>query len=222
MVNTFNSAASPLSEAEQALTAWAIKYEKRADGTLFVDGDLDIAGKALEQLPDLSAVHVGGSFLCRFNMLTSLEGAPQHVAGDFCCHGNLLTSLKGAPQSVGGSFRCQENRLTSLEYAPQSVGENFNCDNNSLTSLKGAPPAVSGDFVCSNNFLESLEHAPIGFGNLVSDFGRFSSWEAVPEELRMPEETRAQYWGQVAAAATVLQAPMRVRRPLVLKGMAHA
>jgi hypothetical protein len=123
MQNTFKKVSAPLSEAEQALKSWGIKYEKKLDGTLFVPEHLDIYGKGLTRLPDLSSVSVGGTFLCSNNRLTSLEGAPHTVGGDFNCINNRLTSLKGAPNTLGISFYCYNNQLTSLEHVPQ----NFKC-----------------------------------------------------------------------------------------------
>jgi hypothetical protein len=31
---------------------------------------------------------VGGDFICSYNQLTSLDGAPNHVGGDFDCSDN--------------------------------------------------------------------------------------------------------------------------------------
>ena len=103
---------------------------------------------------------VGGGFQCNKNQLTSLDGAPQTVGGTFYCYDNELTSLEGAPRSVGGDFHCGDNQLTSLVGAPQSVGGNFRCEANELTSLVGAPQRVDGSFECSDNQLTSLEGAP--------------------------------------------------------------
>ena len=94
---------------------------------------------------------VGGYFECENNELTSLVGAPQTVGGDFDCHDNELTTLEGAPQTVSGYFDCHDNNLTTLEGAPQSVGKSFLCGGNQLTSLVGAPKTVYDDFYCGNN-----------------------------------------------------------------------
>ena len=111
-----------------------------------IKGDLDLSGKGLEKLPDLSKVTVKGNFNCSRNQLTSLEGAPEKVGGDFYCFLNQLTSLEGAPEKVGGNFNCSHNELTSLEGAPKEVGSDFDCYSNQLTSLKGAPKEVGGGF----------------------------------------------------------------------------
>ena len=245
MMQFFKRARPRLSEAEQALKKWGIEYEKMPDGTLYVPGNMDISCKKLTRLPDLSSVSVGGNFMCHSNLLTSLEGSPRSVAISVFCDNNRLTSLKGAPQSVGGTFLCAGAHLISLEGAPQSVGGNFLCYNSELTSLKGGPRTVGGDFMCDNNNLTSLEGAPASVGgafsctinpltsleyapqvfeNLCSNFGKFKSWEEVPEDLRMLPEKRARLEAERSAAedqateaATVLQAPMQVRRPLTFR-----
>ena len=114
-----------------------------------IDGNLDLSGMELEELPDLSDVTVTGSFKCAHNRLRSLKGAPRKVGYNFDCHGNILYTLKGAPQKIGGDFNCANNYLSSLEGAPQHVGGSFDCsDNHSLEWLKGAPQFVGGDFIC--------------------------------------------------------------------------
>ena len=211
MKNSFKEAAGGLPEAEQderspaekALMNWGIGYKKQADGSILVPGNLDISNKGLTSLPDLRKVKVGGYFRCDNNQLTSLEGAPH---------------------TVGGNFWCEHNQLTSLKYGPQSVNGTFYCFNNRLTSLAGAPRAVGGFFYCENNQLASLEHAPQCFENLHSDLGKFSSWQEVPEILRLSPETKARQeqerQEQKEAAiqvATVLSAPLIVNGPLRLK-----
>lgn len=126
-----------------------------------IKGDLNISGRGLTKLPDLSKVIVKGDFDCHDNALTTLEGAPQKVSGDFICSDNYLTTLKGAPQIIGKGFYCSRNRLTSLEGAPQKVGGDFYCRHNQLETLIGSPQRVDGDFNCEDNELYTLEGAPL-------------------------------------------------------------
>jgi hypothetical protein len=193
MKNWFKKAV--MSEGEQALKSWGVKYKRRRDGSLYVPGNLDIAGKGLAALPDLSAVTVGG---------------------DFACQGNRLTSLKNAPQSVAGNVWCNNNQLTSLEHAPRFVGGSFGCGNNLLTSLKYAPQAIGCTFYCQGNQLTSLEHAPQIFMKLKSDFGEFRNWNDVPQELRRPPEKK-QGPQPCAVETIVLQRPIKIRPSLKLK-----
>ena len=137
-------------------------YIINSDGTIDVDGDVNITYMKLDKLP-LKFNVVYGDFQCYNNKLTSLEGAPKEVGVDFDCNNNQLTSLKGSPKWVGRNFYCNNNKLTSLEGAPKQVGSTFFCSGNKLTSLKGAPKEVSS-FDCSGNQLTTLEFAPIRVG----------------------------------------------------------
>ena len=74
-------------------------YTINTDGSIDVDGDVDISVKGLREIP------------IKFNKIT----------GGFYCDNNKLTSLEGGPKSVGGHFYCSDNKLTSLEGAPQSI-----------------------------------------------------------------------------------------------------
>lgn len=107
-------------KAEDALMELGVKFKRLEDGSLLVDGDLDLGQKNLKKLPDFSNVIVTGHFFCRYNYLTSLKGSPQTVGGSFFCNGNQLLSLKHAPEEVGKDFFCNNNKdLKHLEHAPQ-------------------------------------------------------------------------------------------------------
>lgn len=195
MQNAFN-ATSSLSEAEKFLKDRNYNYQRRADGVLVVEGNIDIARRRLDCLPDLGNVIVTGNFYCQDNNLTSLKGAPLEVQGGFWCNDNKLESLEFAPKGITGQFVCLSNRLMSLEHAPAEIG---------------------GDFCCGNNPLLSLEGAPKKFNTLHSDFGRFNSWDEVPEKLRLSPEHYAQQIAAAAQDATVLREDVRISKPLSLK-----
>ena len=90
--------------------------------------DVDLAHKGLENLPNFSKVVVDGNFVCCWNKLKNLVGAPKEVGGKFDCCWNGITSLKGAPKKVGMSFYCLENKLENLKYKPQKIGEKIYSD----------------------------------------------------------------------------------------------
>ena len=56
-------------------------YTINEDGSIDVDGDVNLSGAKLTKLP-LNFRSVSGNFNCSYNQLTSLEGSPQSV-GDF-------------------------------------------------------------------------------------------------------------------------------------------
>ena len=179
-------------------------YTINHDGTVDVDGDVNLSNKKLIKLPlkfgkvggyfycqynqltslDGCPKEVGGAFNCQYNQLTSLEGGPKEVSGNFYCYNNQLTSLEGGPQEVGGDFLCQYNQLTSLDVCPKYVGGHFNCNYNQLKSLEGCPEVVGGEFSCSDNQLTSLEGCPekVG-GNFYCGYNKLTSLEGCPEEV---------------------------------------
>ena len=104
-------------------------YTINEDGSIDVEGDVNLGNKDLTKIP----------FKFR------------NVSGDFHCYNSQLTSLEGSPDIVGGIFDCGYNNLTSLEYAPNFVGDVFRCDYNELVSLDGAPNFVGDVFWCCFN-----------------------------------------------------------------------
>jgi hypothetical protein len=106
-------------------------YTINDDGTIDVNGDVNLYNKGLTELP------------IRFNKVT----------GWFFCRNNKLTTLKDCPRWVGSNFSCVNNKLTSLEFGPEYVGNDFVCNFNDLTDLVGSPKQVGGDFSCINNKL---------------------------------------------------------------------
>ena len=110
-------------------------YSINEDGSIDVDGMVDLRDNGLTELP-LQFGNVTGSFYCSINQLSTLEGSPQKVGRQFYCDYNWLTTLEGSPQSVGWDFYCDYNKLTTLQYAPQTVGRRFCCSNNPDLSEK--------------------------------------------------------------------------------------
>ncbi len=104
-------------------------YTINNDGSIDVDGSVDISNGRLTKIP-FKFRHVSGGFYCCDNQLTSLEGAPKYVGGGFGCYGNQLTSLEGAPNRVSGGFYCDNNQLITLDGTPKTVGGRFLCYDN--------------------------------------------------------------------------------------------
>lgn len=83
-------------------------YTINEDGSIDVDGTVNLSSKGLTKLP-LKFRNVTGYFDCSFNQLTALEGCPTSINGNFYCNNNPLTTLEGCPASVnGGDFFCDE------------------------------------------------------------------------------------------------------------------
>jgi hypothetical protein len=128
------------------------KYTINSDGSIDVDGDVRFFDMEITELP-IKFNKVSGNFICSYNHLSTLEGAPSSVSGGFDCFSNHLTSLKGSPTTVGTYYYCGRNRLTSLEGSPDKVPTTFDCFINKLTSLEGAPSSVGGGFDFDDNKL---------------------------------------------------------------------
>ncbi|MCQ2562530.1 MAG: hypothetical protein MJ158_02870 [Alphaproteobacteria bacterium] len=108
-----------------------------------IKGSLDLSGKGLTALPNLSEVIVMGDFYCYSNNLVSLEGAPKEVKGGFYCHFNKLISLKGAPRKVGEWFNFRSNNVYSFQYLPMLCsGQFWFCDDNPLKVDENVPKHV--------------------------------------------------------------------------------
>ena len=116
---------------------WSIKnYTINGDGSIDVDGNVNLSNKRLTKLP-LKFRNVSGGFWCDNNQLTSLEGSPQSVGGGFSCYYNQLTSLEGCPKSVGGSFWCDNNKLKDVYGIKEGfrLGGRFNIGNNPVYQI---------------------------------------------------------------------------------------
>jgi hypothetical protein len=88
-------------------------YTINDDGTIDVDGHVDLSYKGLTTIP-LQFGKVSMDFDCSGNKLTSLEGCPKELGygQDFNCSYNQLTSLKGCPISVCRSFKFDGNPIS--------------------------------------------------------------------------------------------------------------
>jgi hypothetical protein len=86
-------------------------YTINDDGTIDVNGDVNLWIKGLTELP-LTFNKVTGYFNCGYNNLTSLKGCPRWIGDNFDCGNNRLASLEFSPDYVGGHFWCKWNRLT--------------------------------------------------------------------------------------------------------------
>ena len=123
-------------------------YTINSDGSIDVDGNVDLIDKGLTKLP-LKFRNVTGDFDCRNNKLTSLEYAPLSVGGGFFCNHNQLTSLEGGPQSVGGGFYCDDNPVESIW--------NLFIDYSQVDMLNDYDPVRDGGVIILDRLNEFLE-----------------------------------------------------------------
>lgn len=93
-------------------------YTINDDGTIDVDGNVDLSHEKLTKLP-LKFGRVTGSFYCGHNKLTTLEGSPYWISGYFDCSINQLKSLEGGPKNVLGEYLCNNNQLVNFRGFPE-------------------------------------------------------------------------------------------------------
>ena len=115
-----------------------VKYIINPDGSIDVDGDVDLSDMNLTEL-SIKFNRVSGSFYCYSNNLKTLKGSPNYVGGDFSCSLNNLTSLEGSPEIIYGTFYCGGNPLESFEGYNSSYDKIINTNKEKLvrkTKLK--------------------------------------------------------------------------------------
>lgn len=130
-------------------------YSINPDGSIDVDGHVDISSRDLTLLP-LRFGRIMGNFNVQNNRLTTLYGAPMAVGGKFNCYHNRLTNLIGSPEWVGGDFYVYNNKLISLHGAPNEVGGNYYISANNLTNLSGSTFKIGGDFSCDDTLVSTF------------------------------------------------------------------
>ncbi len=115
------------SEIEEICEKYRIKnYTINDDGSIDVDGDVDLKHNKLTELP-LNFNKVNGFFNCDHNQLTTLKGSPKYVDG-FSCGTNKLTSLEYSPKYVDGLFYCRRNEIKDLYGISDYIGGYLYCD----------------------------------------------------------------------------------------------
>lgn len=155
-----------------------VNYSINDDGSVDVNGDVDLNGWGIDVIPFNFNI-VSGAFDVSNNFIKSLKGspkscdnfkayncdletlefAPSEVSGYFDVRENKLTTLKGCPKRIKGYFDISDNQLQSLEFGPREVYGDYCCSFNNLITLKGAPKTC-GYFNCAHNDLTSLKYMP--------------------------------------------------------------
>ena len=137
------------------------KIEYHDDGSISVDGNVDLTDNSITHLP-VRFRKVDGYFYCDSTNLTSLEGSPQEVGGYFDCGDTKIISLKGGPKKVDGEFFCNRTKITSLDGAPEFVGGDFACGNT---------PFYEQFLVDENTQISAVRCLPNQFIEILNDYG---------------------------------------------------
>ena len=108
-------------------------YTINNDGSIDVDDGVYLGDYRLFELP-IKFNKVNRIFICRDNMLETLNGCPKEVNGDFICNNNILTSFEFAPKIIRGQFDCRYNYIKSFEHFPSYVKQ-FYCIHNPIFEI---------------------------------------------------------------------------------------
>ena len=151
-------------------------YTINEDGSIDVDGYVDLVRKDLTELP-LNFGRVTGIFNCSYNKLTTLKGSPKYVGKNFYCDNNKLTSLEFCPEEVSGDFNLNSNlEISSLEYCPKKVGGNLFSMSNNIKNLYGISGDISGELVFFISPISSI------FNRVDMDFVRaFNAYRVIKD-----------------------------------------
>ena len=135
-------------------------YTINQDGTVDVDGNVNLYYCELTRLPHIQFGKVTGNFDCGHNKLISLDGSPREVGGDFNCDHNKLRFLEGGPITVGGDFNCAHNDLVTLDGSPKEIGGNFECFINPIHDIY----KLFGDY---KTYQDSLDYNYLRISHIV-------------------------------------------------------
>jgi hypothetical protein len=131
-------------------------YTINDDGTIDVDGYVDLYKLGLEELP-LVFNKVTGNFIAQHNPLKNLKGSPRWVGGYFDTINTMLTSLEGSPEHIEDDFMCSFNDITDLTGSPKYVGGFFHCGyNEKLINPKGCTEKIGQKFTCDKTPIGSI------------------------------------------------------------------
>lgn len=132
------------------------KYTINPDGSIDVDGNVDMGFQHLTKLP-LKFNKVSGDFVVGNNQLSTFEGCPNEIGGDFDFFSNRATSLEGCPQIVGGNFAVGYNySIKTLIGAPKVIHGSFNCVATGLMTLQGCPQIANYLWASHNSKLPKI------------------------------------------------------------------
>lgn len=125
-------------------------YTINDDGTIDVDGDVDLSCNGLVEIPFIFR-NISGAFDVSENKLETLKNSPIYVGNSFNCSFNNLTSLKFGPIEVGGTYRARYLSLENLDGLALEIGLNLVITNNNKLKDLNAISNIEGIIYCDEN-----------------------------------------------------------------------
>lgn len=153
---------------EQEIEDWLLthdiyKYKINNDGTVDIDGDVNLFNKQINIIPIKFGL-VSGNFLLTNNNLESLKGCPNIVQGNFKCISNKIKTLEGSPIEVGGNYSCSFNsELESTYGMPLEIGKDFKCFGNPKLKELDSVSNIGGYIIHSGINVDTFEGECKGF-----------------------------------------------------------
>ena len=156
-------------------------YTIRQDGTVDVDGDVDLDDKPLKKFP------------LKFGKVQRLY-----------CNGCGLTTLKNGPIEVI-DIMMNDNHLTTLKYAPQKIKHDFYCRRCGLKDLVGFPNYFYGNLFLTDNPVNEI--LKLVYKSQIKFIGWLNEYDVIRDgnkivEMRLEEA----YW-----MATKKELPLNCR-----------
>lgn len=132
-------------------------YTINEDGTVDINGDVDLSFLGLSKLP-LKFGKVSGNFSCGYNKLISLEGSPKWIGEDFECSFNELKTLEGGPETIIGNYSFSYNCLINFKGFPEDYDGRVNFSRNPISKLlKNIPEDKVSKFIYWCNELNVID-----------------------------------------------------------------
>lgn len=134
------------------ITDYEIIENSKYEVVINVNNNVDLSSKGLKTIEYKFGI-IKGFFNCNYNLLQSLENAPDIVHGNFSCSTNTLNSLFGAPNKINGYFDCTNNKIKNLQYCPSTVQGDFYANHNEINvlNLNDLPTTLLGKIYIHKN-----------------------------------------------------------------------
>ncbi len=105
------------------------KYTINSDGSIDVDGNVELSFYKLSKLP-IKFNYVRGSFDISCNKLTTLEGLPKYIDGYLNLDYNHIVVLNIDIIAIGSNISIGMNPIEKIEYINPNIIDNIRIHNN--------------------------------------------------------------------------------------------
>ncbi len=141
--------------------------------------EIDVFGKNITQLPDLSKFQNMKTLNISYNNLTELPNLPNRLV-TLRCNKNQLSQLPRLPSTLE-SLSCFHNQLSVLPDLPDGLTELI-CNHNQLSKLPKLPSTLE-HLVCNHNQLSQLPRLPSTLKTLECNNNQLSQLPDLPNTL---------------------------------------